>query len=286
MELWLKEEDIKAMNRFDTMGSEATFYTLPGKDKFLFKIYSSDDEEYLYGKSNKIDILQLFNKEEKISELVLPKVKIYIDGMFKGELLKRIKGYNGYNYLSNNNISLSKKIDVLKKIGVILKKIEESNPRYSACFSDVHGGNFMIDYDGNVHAIDTTGMGLLGIPGTTNLYTYYLAKRNISKYEANCYGIMNTSKQTDIYCYVMMIVEVLLNNKNVFSFETDIYKSLIELLDKIGFDSRLVASLSSVMDNDAKNINPFIYLDTIEEEKVKRLRKSFDTHAKIRRFEY
>ena len=134
----------------------------------------------------------------------------------------------------------------------------------------------MIGYDNNVYAIDTTGMGLLGIPGSTNFYTYFLVNRHLSKYEVDCYGIMHTSKQTDIYCYAMMIIEVLLNNKNVFSLETDQYRKLLELLDKLGFDSRLVNSLSSVMDDDVSNINPVIYLDTIEEEKVKQLRKSFN----------
>lgn len=281
MDLRLNKDDLKGMNYFNTMASEADFYTVHDNDSYLLKIYSSEDEIYLEEKSKKIDALRLFNEEEKISELVLPKAKIFIEDRFKGEVLKRIKGYNAHYYLGSNNVSLRRKIDALRKIGLILKKIERSNPKYNACFSDVHGGNFMIGYDNNVYAIDTTGMGLLGIPGSTNFYTYYLAKRNISKYEVNRYGIMSTSKQTDIYCYVIMIVEVLLNNKNVFSFETDIYKLLIELLDKIGFDSRLVASLFSVMDNDAKNSNPYAYLDTIEEEKVKQLRKSFDAQVKM-----
>lgn len=276
MDLRLSKDDLKGMNYFNTMASEADFYTVHDNDSYLLKIYSSEDEIYLKEKSKKIDALRLFNEEEKISELVLPKAKIFIEDRFKGEVLKRIKGYNAHYYLGSNNVSLRRKIDALRKIGLILKKIERSNPKYNACFSDVHGGNFMIGYDNNVYAIDTTGMGLLGIPGSTNFYTYFLVNRHLSKYEVDCYGIMHTSKQTDIYCYAMMIIEVLLNNKNVFSLETDQYRKLLELLDKLGFDSRLVNSLSSVMDDDVSNINPVIYLDTIEEEKVKQLRKSFN----------
>lgn len=276
MDLRLSKDDLKGMNYFNTMASEADFYTVHDNDSYLLKIYSSEDEIYLEEKSKKIDALRLFNEEEKISELVLPKAKIFVEDRFKGEVLKRIKGYNAHYYLGSNNVSLRRKIDALRKIGLILKKIERSNPKYNACFSDVHGGNFMIGYDNNVYAIDTTGMGLLGIPGSTNFYTYFLVNRHLSKYEVDCYGIMHTSKQTDIYCYAMMIIEVLLNNKNVFSLETDQYRKLLELLDKLGFDSRLVNSLSSVMDDDVSNINPVIYLDTIEEEKVKQLRKSFN----------
>ena len=276
MDLRLSKDDLKGMNYFNTMASEADFYTVHDNDSYLLKIYSSEDEIYLEEKSKKIDALRLFNEEEKISELVLPKAKIFVEDRFKGEVLKRIKGYNAHYYLGCNNVRLRRKIDALRTIGLILKKIERSNPKYNACFSDVHGGNFMIGYDNNVYAIDTTGMGLLGIPGSTNFYTYFLVNRHLSKYEVDCYGIMHTSKQTDIYCYAMMIIEVLLNNKNVFSLETDQYRKLLELLDKLGFDSRLVNSLSSVMDDDVSNINPVIYLDTIEEEKVKQLRKSFN----------
>ena len=122
MDLRLSKDDLKGMNYFNTMASEADFYTVHDNDSYLLKIYSSEDEIYLKEKSKKIDALRLFNEEEKISELVLPKAKIFIEDRFKGEVLKRIKGYNAHYYLGSNNVSLRRKIDALRKIGLILKK--------------------------------------------------------------------------------------------------------------------------------------------------------------------
>ena len=271
LELRLSKKELENMRHIKTMASEADFYKMPYTDKYILKIYIYND--CLEDKNNKIDALNLFNKEEKIKELVIPGAKVYVDNEFKGELLRKINGSNAYNYLDRKDISLKEKINVLKKIGRILEKIGNSNPEYNACFSDVHAGNFMVDNNNNVHAIDTTGMKILDIPGSPNFYIYYLINKNLKKYDIEFERLTNTSQETDIYCYVMMIMELLLNTKRVISFNMSQYKKCLNLIDKLGFDSRLVNSFSSVVDDYAKNINPASYLDTIDEEKVNILRK-------------
>ena len=248
--------------------SESDFFYVPNSSKII-KIYHTKDSRYLINKKRIVENLIKFNKSADISELVIPEDFVYIDNEFKGILLPKINGINSSKYL-DSNVPISKKIEVLKKIGIILEKVNKNN----ASFSDVHFDNFMVSND-NVFGIDTDGMKIFNERGVTNFYLYHLTSHNIDKYETDCYGIVYPSYNTDIYCYCMMILSFLSGNKNFYINDLDDFNSYLKYLKSNGFDECLINSLYTIYNPDIDNINPLNYLDSLCEDKVLIARKNF-----------
>ena len=251
-------ENIDSIN-----SSEAKLYYI-SNDKLL-KIYNSNDEKYLNNKENNIYNLIEFNKKEKIEELVIPKGIVNIDNKFSGEILDRIYGKNISYYLNSDKIDINIKLKILKQVGIILEKIKNSNPKFNNAYSDVHSDNFMLSND-KVYGIDTTSMKIYDIEGNINHYLYELNNKNIEKYDTNIYGIIKSNYNTDIYCYIMMILEVIFKYHKIYTYDIYEYYEIIDLLDKIGINSDLLNCFIKIYDNKSDNINPLPYLDNIKGE--------------------
>ena len=268
-------ENLKPIKFKNVIHTESDIYDMPGDSTKLLKIYDKLDEDYLYNKKHDIDNLIRFNSEVKIDELVVPIGYIYLYDLFIGEVLPKINGVCSTKYIYNEEISINKKIEILKKIGIILKKIHESKPEYNACFSDVHSDNFMVSND-NVYAVDTSSMKVFDSRGVTNYYLYQLSTMRLDKYEVDYAGMIKPNRNTDIYCYIMMILRFL-SGSDLYIMGDDIYKDYLKKLLKNGFDKDLISSFMSVYEEE-DNICPLPYLDSLkdlDEEKLKVARKIF-----------
>ena len=252
--------------------TEANFYYDKKSDEFLFKIYRSKNDEYLQRKEKTIkDIIQskdLIN----IPELILPLKEVFIDSNFRGSIIKRVKGCNTSLYLNDSFIPLKTKIDILKQIGTILKKIKNANPNLNLAFGDVHADNFMIS-DNKVFGIDTDGMNIFDNKGRIN---YYLDDKSfihsIEKYPLDDMGLIKASTNTDIFCFIMMILDVITNNK-VYRLSLNEYKYYLDYLDRLGLDNNLLMSLASIYNESIDNISPLPYLDKLDNPKILTLKR-------------
>lgn len=268
-------ENLKPIAIKNVIHTESDIYEMPNDSNKILKIYDKLDEYYLYNKKHDIDNIVRFNTEVKIEELVIPVGYVYLYDLFIGEILPKVNGECSTKYLYNEEISINKKIEILKKIGIILSKIHNSNPKYDACFSDVHSDNFMVSED-NVYAVDTTSMKVFDSKGVTNYYLYQLSTTRLDKYEVDYAGMIKPNKNTDIYCYVMMILRFL-SGSDLYIMGEDIYRDYLKKLINNGFDKDLINSFLSVYE-DTDNICPLPYLDTLKDldkEKLKIARNVF-----------
>lgn len=280
-ELSIKYKEYKELDKlkFDkgVFHTESEIYIYPNDSNKILKIYKRKDKPYLDKKYRIINNLFSFIAEEKIKELVIPCGIVKINDIFRGEILNKVDGINSSYYLNNKNVDINKKIDILKQIGNILKKIRNSNPKYNVAFSDVHSDNFMVSND-KVYGIDTTGMKICDIKGVVNNYIFQLSDYNISKYELDDFDIIKPSVETDIYCYIMMILKSISGLNDIYLYSVDRYRKYLDELENIGFDINLLNSFNSIYDDYTNNIDPLPYLDTLydlSDEKLNACRKVF-----------
>lgn len=167
--------------------------------------------------------------------------------------------------LSSYEISIERKIKYFTQIGKILERMEHIRTHTTLkdfYLNDVYENNFIVDINtDNIRVIDidsckinnsiNSTMGSKYLQGDTIIFHIPKYKQDISC----AYGTsFIPSKETDLYCYIIMILN--------FMYGGDIEKlSLEELYDYldylsyIGVDSKLVNIFKKIMSN-APNENP------------------------------
>ena len=199
----------------------------------------------------------------------MPMGLIYLDDLFIGEILPRVYGETAGIAIYDKEVPFNAKIRILENIGKILYKIQYSNPKFNACFSDVHLDNFIV-LNNDVLAIDSSSMKIYDSKGIVNFYLYQLGTMDIAKYNIDSYGDIIPDKNTDIYCYIMMILKFL-SGSDLYILDVDHYNEYLNRLIDNGFDSSLIHSFSSIYDEKIDNINPLIYLNTLYDLDAKKL---------------
>ena len=242
--------------------TEGVFYHYPHNEKYLIKMYLTKNEELLRKKCNQVSSI-IDNKDEiKIPELILPESLVFVKDEFKGIVIPKVDGFN-LSIVLNGYFPLSHKIDYLKQVGQILKKIEEVDNRFNLAFSDVWPDNFMITND-KVVGIDTDSINIFNYLGRTNDYL----QRNpwiksLEKYP--CEGnIIKASSNTDIFAYIMIILNTI-SKVPIYRLTLDMYKKYLDFLDHIGVNNSLLEAFESICIDKKDNINPLIALDTLKE---------------------
>ena len=255
---------LKRINLGDVLNTESNFLSVPNDKNNIVKAYIDyKNTKFMNSKLETINNLIDFTNKNNIDYLVIPNKKLIVEDEFRGIVLPKINGKNASKYLRSNNISLKVKIEILKQIGSILESIHNINSNIS--YSDVHSDNFMVTNDLKVYGIDTDSMKFNNLDG--NLGYYFDGNRMIYKYDK--YKINNNDEiisnyNTDIYSYVMMILEVISNEELIVLLDENEFDNYIEYLDKLGFNSKLLEAISSIYNNKIDNINPLPYLDTIK----------------------
>ncbi len=268
----------------DIMPMESILYIFNKNELIkLYIDYTFGDIDSLEERKIRINNLIEFVNNENIPELLVPKKLVKIDKQFAGLLLPKINGQNASVYLKSSIIPLNIKIQILKQIGTILEKIKNTNPNYNAAFADVHDDNFMVSGldiknidKSSVYttAIDIDGMKLLDFDGNSNSYFYNNNNlKSLDKYETNPFGMILPSTNTDIFCFIMMILELISGDKEICFKSINEFKKYLDYLDKLGFNTKLLESFASIYKNDTPNITPLPYLDTISFLPEKTLKK-------------
>lgn len=268
------------------INTESKFYLYNNKLLKIYLEYFYNDYKNMEIRFNIINDLVKFLKEINIHELVTPEKLITINGKFAGILIPRIYGKNVSAIINSTNVPLNIKIEILKQIGIILEKIKNIDSKYNAAFADVHGDNFMvsgINYQNlsdksniKTFGIDTEGMKFFNHTGNSNYYFGDNANLdNLDKYEANYAGLIIPSTNTDIFCYVNMILEFIAKDNEFHLKNIDEFKRYLDYLDKLDFDGKLLEAFASIYKEDTPNISPLPYLDTINNLPEKTLKKLF-----------
>ncbi len=274
--LVISERDAKYLNLLKLdfrCHNESNLYLSPfNKDEIIKCYYNTKKPGTREARLKTIENYLEFINNEDIPELLKPSKYFYIGKNFRGLVLPRIYGKNASFYLENESVPLNIKIEILKQIGNILQIIKNAPSKYGAAFADVHNDNFMVtsldleknNLDFKTIGIDAESMKVLDNPGQSNVYLITNSKLDLPKYEHSSLIMMKPSSETDIYCFAMMILELISSNNCIFSISLQDYFWYLDYLDKLGMDTKLLESLRSVCE-DKDSINPLPYLDNIKE---------------------
>lgn len=247
------------------------FYSVSNK-KMIMKIMKNTHNYYSSQGLKAIQILLEYKNtiSEVIPEFVVPEALVYIDSILKGYLMNFIEGVKLQEFLENPNIEFKQKIYILQNIGIILDKpLNLSNFPYFFHFGDLHEGNIMITSNGNIKILDSNGISIF--QEDVNSKYLHLCKSNLfcrSKYQTNQVDDPIASRDTDILCY-MMIVMNFISQSNFSEFPFYKINDYLKYLKSINFSEEFLNCIDKLYTSE-NNINPYPYLENITEDMLEK----------------
>ena len=254
----MSKYDLKKIKKFSLarglINTEAELFILKVKNdwnieyKMLKVFYNNSGSNF----SNKLfTINELIDKKEIINmnELVIPEKILIINDEVKGFSMPYIKSVSFETVLNDFKIDNLNKIEYFKQISNILKKMDQlrKNSELSDFYlNDIHENNFIVNNETDkINVVDLDSCKIGGNkPFASKYLTMYAPISNMnSKYKINndinfsCYIIPD--KNTDLYCYTMMIINFLFKGKaNLMN--RDKYYLYLDYLRSIGYSYNLL----------------------------------------------
>lgn len=257
----ISKKEFKSLNKLEvnSVSTEAEMFVFDRhnkwyKEKNLFKkFYITSGESFsnkLYTINNLIDLKNYLN----IPELVLPNSIISINHKIYGFSLPFVENSTTfYDIQKNINIPLEEKIKILKKYANILEQVHNYPALY---IGDIHEGNFLVDNIGNINIIDLDSVKI----GHNNPFpSKYLTINKIitnikSKYTINDNFLYNINKNTDIFCFIMMILNTI-SGTNINKLDINQFYEYLAYLKSIGYDSEIINQLGLIYTNSANHFD-------------------------------
>ena len=240
-------------------------------DNEVLKIFREKKSDSFGIKLYTLNGLNERKKSLKTNRIILPNSLISVNKEIIGYKMNYIKGKNLSTLLKDETVPFETKLDYLKQIGHIFLELKESiknNALKDFALNDVHENNFVVDEQNRVFVVDIDSAYL---EHTAPFGTRYLNSCSATKYAPNKYntnltrsfgGSIIPTHNTDLYCYTIIILNLLYGNNVVHRFSIDNYKAYIEYLKANGLCKELEdIFLNIYTEND--NINPIYYLDNL-----------------------
>ena len=267
--------------------TEGTLYVLPIKNrwatqlKLLKRLYLTNG--LVFG--NKLQTINslIDNKEElDIEEIVFPEKIATVSGEIVGFTMPLIDSINLSTALRSNEIDNERKIKYLRQIGMILEKMKLRRDYTSIndfYIKDLHESNFILDKDDNVKVIDIDSCKINGNGIFNSKYlssksfireVYKYQKNNectnnndysYHKYSTDITGAFVPDENTDLYCYIIVILNFLYGS-NIQNFTLQEFYDYLEYLQKIGINQELLSYFEKIT-TCSDNVNPYELLDSL-----------------------
>ena len=244
------------------------------KHKALKKLYLTGGNNF----GNKLYTIEALSSNADLipDNFILPEYLVAINKRIEAFVMPFIEGVNLSVVLDDISISYEDKIYYLKMVGQILedmsntRKFTELKDFY---IGDLHEDNFMVDL--GKRQIFVTDVDSFKIAGNLSFPARYLNKRALlnnvnGKYrisrDAHAIANYNINENTDLYCYIIVILNYLYGEKINNISICDFYNYL-NYLDSLKFDQNLLHCFERIVSN-GKNINPLPYLDSLTVKQV------------------
>lgn len=243
-EVSLKEREVQRLKRYplkDIVSTESEmFYYKKDHDNnsILLKKLFITDEDKVNRKIKTIDTLQRSNLIE-YPELVLPDKIVSIKGIKSGFLIREVKeSVNFHLFLDNRNISNTEKLQILKKIGELLKKVQSQKQEFY--FGDLQDYNFLVDKNKDIYVIDLDSSAVKANEPITIKYTAIDSKTHgIEKYRVCSDGRTYPSVNNDIFCYNSMVLNFIAGT-SIHRMDYNSYYDYLDYLKNIGFPDDMI----------------------------------------------
>lgn len=277
--------------------TESELYIIPKKhnyekeDHLLKRLYVTNGDYF----SNKLyTINSLLDNETAIDieELILPEQLAIVNNSVVGFVMPLVESENLKTVLRSNKYTPKQKIQYLKQVGEIIEKVKKvrtykskEHPGLSDFYlNDIHENNFILDKNRRVKAVDIDSC---KINNNKTFPSKYLRRRpefeNLPKYQKieNSLGAqIETSENTEIYCYIIMILNFLYGGA-ITKLEIEEFYDYLEYLHHLGMPFEIVDMFSNIYTNH-ENISPIDALDDLEsftmrsKESVYKLARKYD----------
>lgn len=269
------------------LNTESEIFIFDGKEKWdkskkIFKkLYVTEGELF----SNKLYIInEEINKAKDIGmeELILPEQLVSIKGIVSGFTMPYIDNINLKVLLNSGEFSVSDKINYLKEIGIILEKMKNLREYKSVSnfyLNDVHINNFILNKQ--TSSINVVDMDSARIGNSLTMPSRYLNSHSninyVNKYNKvsnSIGGVFEADYNTDLYCYIMIILEFIFGD-GIDKLSMEEYYLYMQYLCDIGVSKELVDYLALIyMETD--NENPYHLLDYFTETYGKSSKYAFN----------
>lgn len=213
------------------------------------------------------------------SNFVIPEFLVLLDDRDLYMAIDYINGNNLGDVLKDKNINICDKKIYLSYIGNTLEEMRHmrENPLLSDFYlGDLHEDNFIVS-NKKLYTIDLDDA---KIDSISPIASYLQMGTLFSKFETYKYKIIEESPyfvkyevnyNTDLYCYIMIILNFLYGD-NVNNMDTSEFYCYLDYLDRLGIDGSLLECFNSIY-SDCDNINPMNYIDSLTSNQIYRARK-------------
>jgi len=232
-------------------------------EKSLFKKFYVTEGEYFGNKLYTINNLLDLKNNNNINELVFPSSIISVGNQIQGFSLPIIEDATAFSIIQNDsNIDLKDKLNILKNYMKVLDKVHKQ-PNFF--IGDIHEDNFLVNNNGDIKIIDLDSCKI----GNNNPFAakYLNTNRNIEKmtqkYSLFNDSIYNQNINTDIFCYIIMLLNTI-SGININKLSLDEFYEYLNYLSSIGYDTEVLKQFSTIYTNEQNNfdINSFKYIPT------------------------
>ncbi len=234
--------------------------------------------------ANKLYTLEMLDVNRKYlpENLCIPDYLTIVGGVVEGFTMPKIEGINFSTTLKNKNITIEEKIYYLKKIGELLHQLEQIRkytPFNDFYLNDIHESNFIVNpYKKTITAVDLDSSKVCSKANFASRYLTPLAllnnvkdKYKIIEDNSSSLGYVEADSNTDLYCYIIMILNYLYG-ENINNLNLEDFYNYLTYLEKIGINKELIEIFKNIVSN-KDNENPYDLLDTLTTEQVARSRK-------------
>lgn len=215
----------------------------------LLKIFYNNEGLYFGNKLLTINSLLDKKDEINIDSLVMPEELVIVNKKVAGFSMPLIENENLLLLLNDPNLEISKKINLLKQVGCILKQVQHQQPYGDPMYlSDIHPANFIYNADEDkVYAVDLDSC---KIANNETPPIYYLevnpcVKDLEFKYIRGRAGYFVPNANSEIFCYNMMILGTIANEK-IFSLSTEEYFGYLGYLKFLDFSTELIDNFANL----------------------------------------
>lgn len=255
-----------------------------GQKKVIKSLFHQEGERF----ANKLYTLEMLdtNKGYLPHSFCIPDSLISASGHIIGFTVPRIEGINLVQVLRNKKIRPNEQIYYLKKIGSMLEQlhnIRKFTPLNNIFINDLHECNFIVNP--NNRELYTIDLDSCKIGNNLTFTSRYLSPfsiiSDVPKYSIDHTGgegYLEPDENTDIYCYIMVILNYLFG-RNVSSFPIEEFYNYLNYLESVGVDRELIEIFEKVLVA-APNENPVNYLDRLTDTEIYRAREIVYEQAK------
>lgn len=213
------------------------------------------------------------------SNFVIPEFLVLLDNKDLYMAIDYLNGNNLGDVLKDKNINIRDKKIYLSYIGNTLEEMRHmrENPLLSDfCLGDLHEDNFIVS-NKKLYTIDLDDAKIDSISPIASylqvgsLFSYLHTDKYIIE-DYNPYFVKyKVDYNTDLYCYIMIILNFLYGD-NVNNMDIEEFYCYLDYLDRLGIDGSLLKCFNSIY-SDFDNINPMNYINSLTSNQIYRARK-------------